>query len=221
MADYTISLITEGPTDQIVLESIIVSFTGDKDILFTPLQPKPGEAGNWDKVFKYCGSNDFKAAFSNEDLIAVIQIDTDILLSDGLPVQYRIPHIEQMKPLQLLDEMRKLLIAEIGLEHYESFGNRIIFAVAVAEIECWFLAIYHPKAKAAKTANCIKLLNEKLYAAEGFYIDAKYDVYYRKICRHFKKKNDLIKYSQPNISFKAFLQELEVKLPDTIQKSIG
>lgn len=53
-------IISEGPTDQIVIENILYGWTADNDLLVTPLQPKEGESGNWDKVFKYCKSVDFK-----------------------------------------------------------------------------------------------------------------------------------------------------------------
>ena len=53
-------IISEGPTDQLVLENILFGFFEDKNLPVTPLQPKPGESGNWDKVFKYCASKDLE-----------------------------------------------------------------------------------------------------------------------------------------------------------------
>lgn len=39
-------IISEGPTDQIVIENILYGWTADNDLLVTPLQPKEGESGN-------------------------------------------------------------------------------------------------------------------------------------------------------------------------------
>ena len=213
--DLTISIICEGPTDDIVLRNVITSFTGNKDILFTTLQPRPGDDGNWDKVLKYCASDDFKGSFANPDNYVVIQIDTDFLIGDSCPEQFRIPLIDQMEPIPVLDEMRKHLINQMGQAHFDLFSSRIIFAIAVAQLECWFLAIYYPdnKKKAGKVVSCIDNLNAPLFQAEKFYIDAKDLGHYRTICRHFKKKADLLKYSTPNDSFRAFVNELDTKIP--------
>ena len=82
------------------------------------------------------------------------------------------------------------------------------------DIECWLLSIYYPeKAKSAKHINCLVNLNKKLASAEGFTISGKEERYYETICRHFKKRDDLLRFSQPNESFKAFIEELSTKLP--------
>lgn len=59
-ADITFAIISEGATDQGVIKNILAGFTGDKNLQQNALQPKEGEPGNWDKVFKYCASDEFK-----------------------------------------------------------------------------------------------------------------------------------------------------------------
>ena len=84
-------IISEGPTDQLVLEHILFGFFEDKDLPITPLQPKAGESGNWDKVFNYRKSDDFKEALTSVygvDSI-IIQIDTDFMRRQEVPAAYR------------------------------------------------------------------------------------------------------------------------------------
>ena len=78
------ALITEGITDQIVIENILYGFVGDLEIDINPLQPLRDETdenrasnfGNWHKVLEYCSSDRFKNALQFNDFI-VVQIDTD------------------------------------------------------------------------------------------------------------------------------------------------
>jgi hypothetical protein len=214
----TVGIICEGPTDSVVLRRVVTTFTGNKDIVYTPLQPVEDGDGNWDKVLKYCASDDFKEFLTTTDGYAVVQIDTDWLLGDGVPEEYRIPLVESLNALQLLDAMKGLILRQMGEEFYELYASRIILAIAVSETECWFLAIYYDdRKKASKTESCIKHLNDALKKAlspkERFYIDGKDLSYYRTLCTHFKKKKDLLVYSKPNESFNAFVAELAVKLP--------
>jgi len=58
--EKTFAIISEGVTDQVVLEHILWGWTGDKNLAITRLQPQKNEAGGWDKVFKYCKSDDFQ-----------------------------------------------------------------------------------------------------------------------------------------------------------------
>lgn len=74
-------IISEGPTDQIVLESILFGYFEDKGLPVTMLQPKPGDAGNWDKVFKYCASNDFREALTSAYSVdyLIVHIESDFM----------------------------------------------------------------------------------------------------------------------------------------------
>lgn len=213
MEDLQVGIIGEGVTDQIVLESIITGFTQNKNILFTQLQPKPGEAGTWDKVFRYCGSDDFKGAFANPDLFIVIQIDTDHWRGDSVPEKYRVAGLDQLTNEEIVLAMRNLLIRQIGAEFYEQYQTRILFAVSVDQIECWFLGIYQPdKKRAGKTENCTKYLNELLAKANaGFYIGNKEEKYYRTLCKNFRKRADLLRFSEPNDSFRLFIDEMHMR----------
>ncbi|XZF12679.1 hypothetical protein ACTHGU_12890 [Chitinophagaceae bacterium MMS25-I14] len=209
----TIGLIGEGITDQITVEHILISYTEDKNLSVNQLQPLPGASGNWDQVFKYCKSEGFKQAFQYNDFVA-IQIDTDFLRGDSVPEEYRIPGIEQMEPTEIVERVKTKLIECFDTEFYEEYKDRIIFAIAVDQTECWFLAVYFPndKKKASKYTNCLETLNSVLKEREGFYIDAKKDDYYRKMCKHFRKKKDLLMHSKHNDSFRIFIEELDVKL---------
>ena len=92
MEDRSFGIVSEGPTDQIVLEHIIWGTTGDKDLPITRLQPKEDEPGNWDKVLKYCASEDFKEAFAYLDFL-IIQIETDIFSGENIAKDLQINEV--------------------------------------------------------------------------------------------------------------------------------
>lgn len=111
--------------------------------------------------------------------------------------------------------MREKLIEIIGTEFFQEYANRIIFAIAVDSIECWFLPVYYSNkpAIAAKTTNCLESLNRILPQAEGFTIHAKEERYYRVISRRFQRKRDLLSYADKNPSLGWFINELQEKVP--------
>lgn len=112
---------------------------------------------------------------------------------------------------EVATEMRKKLIKIIGVDFYQQYAHRIIFAIAVDSIERWFLPIYfsNKPTTAAKTTNCLNTLNTVLPQKEGFSIHAKEEKYYRTISRKFLKKRDLERYAQGNPSLGGFLEELQ------------
>ena len=67
----TFALVTEGLTDQIILEQILFGFFDDPDIVINPLQPLRDETdsnrvvtpGNWHQVLEYCASTEFRGCF--------------------------------------------------------------------------------------------------------------------------------------------------------------
>lgn len=96
---------------------------------------------------------------------------------------------------------------------WEQYGEKIIFAISVHQIECWFLPIYFKTKiqKAAKITGCIDTLNEVLPRQEkGLYIKGKDLDYYRRISKHFRKK--ILDIYHLNPSLKAFVERvLEIK----------
>ncbi|MBK7935857.1 MAG: phage tail protein [Lewinellaceae bacterium] len=202
-------IISEGITDQIVLENILFGFFEDNDLPINPLQPKPGDGGNWDKVFKYCESNDFRQSLGFVDYL-IVQIDIDFMRRQEVPEKYRFDP-GKLSPEEVAKLMRDKLIESIGVEFYQEYSHRIIFAIAVDAIECWFLPIYFSnKLKtASKTTNCLETLNHILPRAERFSIHSKEEKYYRIISKHFRRKKDLVEFGRKNPSLGWFLTELE------------
>lgn len=208
-------IISEGPTDQIVLESILFGYFNDKNLLVKPLQPKPGESGNWDKVLKYCASGDFREALTSAYRVdyLVVHVESDFIRRQEVPEQIRFD-LNNLSPEEIAARMRSILINAIGADFHSQYAHRIIFAIAVDSIECWFLPIYYAgkPAIAGKTTNCLESLNRALLKAEKFTIHAKEERYYRIISKHFQKRKDLFSYADKNPSLIWFINELREKI---------
>lgn len=209
--------IGEGVTDVEVIRSILISYTEDKDLFVSALWPNEKlKPAGWTQVFNYCKTDEFRGAFQYAAYV-VVQIDADIFRKGDIPGKYVIPNIHQLEVPALIDAINGLLIREIGDEFFQQYQQRIIFAIAVDQIECWLLPAYFPNqaTKAKKTTGCIATLNEALTATKaGFTIDKKDARYYQKMCRkRFGKKQDLQKFAAMNPSLEIFLKELATKLP--------
>jgi hypothetical protein len=212
--DFRFGIVSEGVTDQAVIKAILIGFCENKDLLVTQLQPTEEEKqkANWDQVIKYIGTEDFRQAVNDLDFV-VIQIDSDIFGSDQVDENHRL-ELSQKSTEESVEAIKELLIRDIGEAFYSIASSRIIFAIAVNEIECWFLPIYfsNSKAKAGKTTGCITTLNEGLQKAKaGLFIDKKNLEHYRTISKPFMKKANLSSYQQANPSLGVFISELEEK----------
>lgn len=210
MFDYSFGIVSEGESDQIILKGILAGWTGNRDINVSFLQPKKGEPGGWSKVFQYCESIEFKQALTIHDFI-VIQIDTDFMSGDSVGEAYRID-LKNLNVEETVEAFQEKIVELIGEDFYEEYSDRIIFAIAVNEIECWLIPVYFSGEKAKKNVNCIDTLNQVLLQKEGFYIDAKDDIYYRKLAKNFRKKKDIEKYAKQQESFSLFLDNLQVAI---------
>ncbi len=210
----TFGLITEGPTDQVVIRHILFGVFDDPDLAITRLQPKEDEPGNWVKVFDYCRSKELKQALYDIDYL-IIQIDTDVLIREQLPEKYRVDLPSHLSVEEIIERVSQLLISlmDNGEQFWENYGDRILFSISVHQIECWFLPIYFrdKKQKAAKIMGCIDTLNEVLPQQEkGLYIHGKDLSYYTRISKHFRK--DILKIYRLNPSLKILVERvLEIK----------
>jgi hypothetical protein len=208
-------LITEGLTDQIVIENILAGYFKSLDLDVEPLQPErdkdnqnKSKYGGWTLVFDYCQSKDFRESFQFIDYI-IIQIDTDV------SEDYNIAHQDEngeFTPQQLIAKVIEKFRDGIGEDFYNTNQQKIIFAISVHSIECWLLPLYYTdKQKKAKCKNCLNTLNYELSKQHKFTIDknAKNPEYYREIAQQYGKHKVLMKHYQDNPSLKIFIEEIE------------
>lgn len=212
-------LIGEGITDQIVIESILISYFSNPDLITNPLQPLRDATndaialndGNWHKVLEYCGSTVFEESFLSLDYV-VIQIDSDVFISENVPEKYRNILSSADDHETVIHKVKAILIQSIRKDFYDLYQEKIIFAISVHAVECWLLPIYYPteKAKTAKVTGCLDMLNRVLPQQEGFYIDSKNPKYYQKIAKRIikMKKKEFDNYAILNPSLSVFTSSL-------------
>lgn len=218
-------LVCEGPSDKIVIENILWGFFGNTDLLLRKLPSEFDETdreqfsvqGGFMEIFHFCQSDIFKEAFVQLDYV-IIQIDTDVLMTDNVPKEYQMSlkheNGQAFTTEEIVNVMKNKFIEIIGEEFYAQFKNSIIFAISVHSIECWLLPLYfkNQKVKAGKIENCLNTLNEALKKYEKFYIDKKEPKYYREIAKKYRKHKDLIACYHLNPSLKIFVESLPLEL---------
>ena len=212
----TFALVTEGLTDQIIIENILFGFFNDPDIDINPLQPLRDETdrnraaspGNWHKVLEYCSSENFRGAFQFNDYV-VVQIDTDVAADYG--VSDRDEEGNELSVEEMIARVRAVLIARIGQEFYDRYTGRILFAISVHSIECWLLPLYFSDKKKSKTINCLNTLNQALKSKESFSIDPsnKKPQYYEGVSNEYTKHKRLMALYSSNPSLEVFVHELQ------------
>jgi hypothetical protein len=208
-------LITEGLTDQIVIENILAGYFNNPDLDIRPLQPEIDKKdenkfkgyGSWSQVFAYCRLKDFQEAFQFNDYI-IIQIDTDVSEEYGIPQQ---DENGEFTPKELIQKVIEKFKEEIGEYFYSQCQQRIIWAISVHSIECWLLPLYYKDNKKSNFKNCLGALNEQLVKKHDFTIDAKKLQYYREISEKYRKHRDLMACYQHNPSLKSFVVDIESK----------
>jgi len=209
----TFGLITEGPTDQVVIRHLLAKYFSDPNIDTRPVQPntdstdEENHRGGWGRVFKYCSSEDMGIALQGYDHV-VIQIDTDVCEDYGVPKR---EGDTDLTGDQIIERTKALIIGRIGKELYEQYGRKIIFAISYDSIECWLLPLYYTNNNKSKTTNCCDTLNQEL-RKEDFTIDCsgKKVLYHNKVCRKIKSKEQIESISEHNTSFRQFIQYLAI-----------
>ena len=216
----TFGLITEGATDQVVLKHILIGYFNEVDLSVRELQPsfdatdasRMSAFGGWYNVFNYCQSDYLAAAFEQNDFL-IIQIDSDC----SHEKHFDVPRLKD-EPLENFVERIKnrltLLISnQMTTELYESYAQRIIFAVAVDEIECWLLPLFYDDKTQAATNNCLFKLNQKLPVNYKINPKNKDKRIYQRISKDFMKTKTLQQAYTNNLSFKLFVEDLTIKAP--------
>jgi hypothetical protein len=208
------ALITEGVTDQVVIKHILATYFDDIDITVHSLEPPPlsTQPVGWSGVIRHCQSAKFKDAFQFNQYI-IIQLDTDCAEDYG--VSKRVNGQERTT-----EELIEAVIDELGkkIPDFEIYRNRIIFAIAVHELECWLLPLYYDDKRKASTVGCLGKLNQQL-KTKGFTIDPNaknLHKYYDGIAKlYWKRRKEFATLYVANPSLKQFIDSLP--LDDTIR----
>ncbi len=185
----TFGLISEGITDRPPIEATIGSYFLKKFSQITPvinpLQPKDKNQGGWTRILAYCSTQEFRNSFDFNDYV-IIQIDTDKHEEKGFDVK------KQQDNQQLILAIQNRIIQSIGEKFYATVKDRILFAVSMDSIECWFLPFYaKTNEHKSKIKSCCTTLNQYIKKL-GFTIDCKkaegsYQ-YYQKVSILLSKK---------------------------------
>lgn len=206
------ALITEGVTDQAVLEILLQTRYGpDVDIVI--VQPERdasdrtrlGTMGGWEQVLAHCDAQTISDHLSVNDYL-VIQIDTDIAEHPRFGVALTTGGKD--RPVaQLREEVIQRLLHGLDQELRQQVEHRIIFAIAIHSIECWLLPIYasHKHVK-EKIKQCEKTLEASLQRA-----NLAYNKTYREYCAYAKplrKEKQVEICCQANQSLATFWQSL-------------
>lgn len=212
----TIGILSEGRTDQKVIEQVLLGFFDRSDALeihslFPPVVPLPGEPkeGGWTVLRHRLEAGHHRQAIKFNDFL-VIHIDTDVCEEKGYEVARRDPSSgESLEP----DTLRKAVIARLvewlGADFCEKYGDRLLFAIAVDTIECWLLPLLEDKpAKQRKTTSCDAAVNAALRRVDRDPLSKDKLRRYAEEAAPYSKRKTLMAKGPLNPSLRAFLDEL-------------
>ena len=112
-----------------------------------------------------------------------------------------------LEPEEMVRRTVEMLRAIIGEDDMHFYGDRILFAVCVREIECWLLPLWEP-AKADKCEGCLDTLNRALSRQNEQPI-RKEGRSYDQCSNDYRKRKILLEQGVKNPSLKLFLDELQ------------
>lgn len=212
----TFGLITEGVTDQQVIQAILEGFFDPQEIDTRPFLPIADNTykhqvqnfSNWGLVLEYCASPKFAEAFPYVDYV-VVQIDTD-QCDDPLFGVRKHNEGNLAPPDEIVARVAARLREKIDEHVWNEYRDRILFAIAVDTVECWLLPIHATGKDKPKTLNCLGVLNRFLTKRNLRPINAqsKDPRYYADLARPYARRRELIARCTENPSLAIFVERL-------------
>ena len=216
------AIIAEGVTDQYVIEAVVRGWLGEDEVGFSEVQPpawtpsgRSGELappGGWTLVLRSLEQGKHREALHFNHYL-ILHIDTDVCEEPGFDVS-RQAEGQALSPDALWERVRERLQLAMGADFVAEHGHRVIFAVAVDSVECWFLPLLFPDQRAhrAKTAGCLRAANEALRARDGDLLlkgDEKQTRAYVRLSREFEKRRTLTAIRDYNSSLRRFIDQID------------
>lgn len=141
-------LITEGTSDQAVLESILAGYYGEEPIinsrrpsLYDATDEFREEArekryGGWGKVLEHCKHSDLLREDLQYNDYLIVQIDTDCARYFGVDCS------KDRTEESIIEATCLALRNFFEEDFYNVFQDKLLFAISVHSIECWLLPLY-------------------------------------------------------------------------------
>jgi hypothetical protein len=224
-----VGIISEGRSDAAVLTNILkgqlnidrsnISYLGpeleyDETTLH---QMRLEQYSNWTIVKQNCENRDKISDFFDffdDDRFLIVHIDSDMRNEIGFEVR----EPSEIKTIDDICLLRQNVIKKLEEWLNHQYMGKIIFAIAIQEIDSWILAI-HSNKETGFSPNAKERLNrffngpslskkerQKIYALETNKLEQ-----YELLSSDFRKKNKLNSIATNNISLKLFIDDLSLK----------
>lgn len=208
----------EGLTDFTIMKNLLIGFFNDKNLPVRRLLPESNKPFGWGNLFDQLSKGIFRFGFELNDYV-IVQIDSGTCADWDEGIKHIGDNESQVEVF--VQQIVKVLIKKIGEDFYNQNKNKIIFAIAVHDIECWVLPFISDKASdQSKMVNCFKTA-EQIAVKQGFslhrknYEDGKH---YENLSKGMKKQKDLIRLHALNPSLKIFVDNLTQVFPTATNK---
>ena len=215
------ALISEGITDQVVIEAIINAYYKDSDeeVTVNHLQPMRDATdqsrqsidthGGWKNVFEYISTDDKCASALETNDKLIIQVDSDICWHDSVPIDPKKDHEI------LFDEIKNLLISKIPADDFKWIKDYLIFAIPIHSTECWLIPIYTQKASILRRVNDCENQLKQVEQNSVARVEKNFDCY-EILSAKIRRPKDIEIISKHSKSLYLFTQQL----PKTDDKNI-
>ncbi|WP_295461884.1 hypothetical protein [uncultured Pseudomonas sp.] len=209
------ALISEGITDQVVIESILDSFyKGEVDDLSVAyIQPTRDatdvsrqdreDFGGWEQVLEHCSiAEHMYEALALNDYI-IIQIDSDICWHPAIKID---PGLQWN---ELVEAIQNLILSRIDPAIIASHQEQLIFAIAIHSTECWLIPLYTKVLGELNRVNdCEGLLGCIIRRNNGVF-KKEYRIF-KDLVRPLRKKKNLLAALSSSPSLNNFVSKLPV-----------
>jgi len=226
--DFSIS--AEGITDQVTLQNVLCGYFNRVDNLEQEIafvQPHidatdedaSNRFGSWTNLFSYLRDKRFREDVINTEFL-IIQVDTDVCEEGGFNVSKMDSNNKELNVIELVEKVVNRLIAQIAqgdAYFYNSYKEKIIFAISVHSIECWIYKYYETmERKSGKNIikNCEQKLKQIVKKNNKKLSTNKTSGDYESLTKPFRKKKFIDEVIKKDASFEIFISQLDnVKYP--------
>ena len=212
----TFALITEGITDQVVIENILYGLTKGAAVTREILPKRDatdisrvekGKFSGWELVFEFLQSEDIIDAIDNNDFV-IIQIDTD----EGDHPNFGLG-LHGKTIITIVEECIEKLKSSLHPEFPISELERLLFAIPVLSTECWIFSLHDTTHKHTdKTINKCENRLQRHLEKKDKNLTKEYN-FYRDICRDFRKRKNIQAVAQRTPCLQHFVNQVNAACP--------